>query len=184
MVERGPTIEPARESTTILSRGFVDVIMHGARENLADQGCLGTSLFVLFDDGERSVIPLSLPPTHEEKRMYFTFLGLSLLETGRQFNEAILVAESWIVETSESDSPPHVAPSQHPQRKEAITLAGRDRLAQKFVFAIQPFHRDTENQPVFEPCLLEQFEEEPNRNHYSTGLLDNLFLEESNHSNC
>jgi len=184
MVERGPTIEPAHEYETILSQDFVDVIMQGARENLADHGNIGTTLYIRLESGERGVVPLSMPGSHEEKRMYFTLLGLSFLESGRQIREAILVAESWYVEASEGDYPHQVAPSQHPQRKEAITLAGRDSKGQQFVFAIQPFQRNLQNQPIFDSMALEQFDEQPNDSYYSTGLLDNLFLVESSRSFC
>ena len=175
MVERGPDIEPAQKQETILSRDFVDAIMQGARENLAAHGSLSTTLFFRLDNGERGVVPLSLPPTHEDKRMYFTFLGLSFLEAGTQIHEVVLVSESWYVESPEGHDPPDFAPNQHPQRKEAIILVGRDNHALRFIFAIQPFHRDSQDNPVFEPLALEQFEEQFDKNQYSTGLLDNLF---------
>ena len=175
MVERGPRIEPAHEHETILSRGFVDVILQGARENLAAHGSLSTTLFLKLDHGKRCLFPLSLPPNHAEKRMYFTFLGLSFLEAGRRIQEAILLSESWYIEKTEDCDPPEIAPSQHPQRKEAITLVGRDAAAQRFVFALQPFHRDPQNALVFEPLTFEQFDGHPDDKYFATGLLDDLF---------
>lgn len=62
------------------------------------------------------------------------------------------------------------------QYKEVITLVDRDALVQRFVCAIHPFRRDSQNKPGFEPLELEQFDEQPNDDYYSTGLLDNLFL--------
>ena len=176
MVERGSNTEAAHNQESILSRAFTEVILQGARENLSSHGCLGTTLLIGLDNGERGVVPLSLPGTFEEKQFYFSTLGISFLKSGRQIQEAILVSESWYVKAPENDYHPNTAPSQHPQRKEAITLVGRDIFAQHFVFAIQPFHRDQQNKPVFEPLELEHFEEQPNEEYYSTGLLDNLFL--------
>jgi len=175
MVERGPEIEPAHKQETILSRDFIDAIIQGARENLATHGSLTTTLFLCLDNGEQGIIPLSLPPTHEGKQRYFTFLGLSFLENGRQVQEAVLVSESWYVETTVGEISSETSPSQHPNRKEAITLVGRDALAQHFVFAIQPFSRDSQDCPVFAPLAQEQFEGHYDNSFYSTGLLDNLF---------
>ena len=177
MVERGPENHPANKPETILSRDFVDAIMLGARENLAAQGSLDTTLFLRLDNGEQGMVPLSLPPTHDEKRLYFTFLGLSIMESGRQIQEAVLVSESWYVEAPQDAPIPSKSPGEHPDRKEAITLMGRDASAQHFVFAIQPFHRDSQDDPVFEPLAIEQFDAQPDRGYFATGLLDNLFPE-------
>ena len=98
MVEWGYQNEPAHEHETILSQDFVDAIMQGARENLVAHGSLTTTLFLRLGNGERGLIPLSLPPTHAEKRIYFTFLGLSFHETGRRIREAVLLSESWFIE--------------------------------------------------------------------------------------
>jgi hypothetical protein len=179
MVERGYRIESAHEHETILSQDFVDAIMQGARENLAEHGSLTTTLFLRLGNGERGLIPLSLPPTHAEKRMYFTFLGLSFLETGQRIRESVLLSESWYIEKTEGCDPPEIALSQHPQRKEAITLVGRDALAQRSVFAIQPFHRDLKDAPVFESLTFEGFDEPPDNKYNATGLVDYLFPEVS-----
>ena len=93
--------------------------------------------------------------------MYFTFLGLSFLETGRRVQEAVLLSESWYLEKAVGSDPPAIAPSQHPQRKEAITLVGRNAAAQQFVFAIQPFQRDAQDAPVFEALAFERFDGHP-----------------------
>ena len=184
MVERGPRIEPAREQETILSRGFVDVILQGARENLAAHGSMATTLFLRLDNDERCLFPLSPPPTYPEKRNYFIFLELSFLETGRRIQEAVLLSESWYIEKTVGSHPPEIAPSQHPQRKEAITLVGRDAAAQHSVFALQPFHRDPQNALVFEPLTFEQFDGHPDHKYYAAGLLDYLFPEgRIDHSN-
>ena len=74
-------------------------------------------------------------------------------------------------------NPPEIAPIQHPQRKEAITLVGRDALTQRFVFAIQPFHRDQQDVPGFESLMFDQFDGTPDNKYNATGLLDYLFPE-------
>ncbi|MBC8503511.1 MAG: hypothetical protein H8D34_01540 [Chloroflexi bacterium] len=163
MVERGSKIEPAQTNETILSRDFVETILQGARENLTAHGSLVATLFLKLDAGERAIVPLSISETPEEKQLYFTLLGLSIRENGRDIYEAILISESWYVAPSDGKYP-DLAPSNHPGRKEAITLAGRDSMGLQFVFAIQPFERDSQNQPVFESLALEQFDDQPDSN--------------------
>jgi hypothetical protein len=168
MLERGNGKEPVQNHESILARDFVDLILQGARENLNTHGSLVATVFARLDHGERAIIPLSLPETHEEKRFYFTLLGLSIRAMGRTISEAILVSESWYVEADKSSDPLQTAPSEHPNRKEAITLAGRDSRNQYFVFAIQPFHRDSHDRPVFESLFLKEYNEEPDSGYFAT----------------
>jgi len=156
MPERGNGNEPDHQNESILSRDIVETILQGARENLTAHGSLVATLFLNLNDGQRAIIPLNMPETPEEKQMYFTMIGLSVRETGRTINEAILISESWYVAPADGEYP-NAPPSEHPDRKEAITLAGRDSLGQHYAFAIQPFHRDEGNQPVFEELDLQHF---------------------------
>ena len=175
MVERGPRNEPLRNSETILTEDFVKQILHDARDHLRKFGGLPTTIFALLDNGDHVLFPLFIPETHEEKCAYFGLLGFSIQDSDRQVQEAILVAESWYVGKPEKDDL-KVAPSEHPERKEAITLVGRDATESRSVFAIQPFSRDAQNKPVFEPLVLDQFDGSAPTEYYSTGLLDYLFF--------
>ena len=85
-----------------------------------------------------------------------------------------MVSEAWIVTQPEAQEL-EVAPRQHPNRKEAIALVGRDAQNSSLVFAIQPFQRDDENQLVFDPVELEHFSDTPNPQYCATGLFDHLF---------
>jgi hypothetical protein len=174
MVERGNGNEPVQEQETILSSEMVETILQSARHHLHKYGSVIATLFVKLDHDERAVIPLAIPETHEEKQMYFTLLGVTISEEGRQLQEAILLSESWVLAPIDREFP-EVSPHQHPGRKEAITLAGRDASGLHYVFAIQPFHRNEQNQPVFEELDLQHFGEDIDKNLYSTGLLDYLF---------
>ena len=177
MVEWGPENQPAKNPESILSYEFVDAVMEGARHNLVTHGSLATTLFLQLEGGEKGMVLLSLPENDNGKRLYFTILGLSIKESGRQIREAILVPESWYVQTSQDSPLPLVSPEDHPARKEAITLEGRDNLSQRFIFAIQPFHRDFKSEPVFEPLLMGHYHPKPGQRFYTTGLLNNLFPE-------
>ena len=174
MPERGNGNEPVQKIESILSRDIVEIILQRARENLTAHGSLVATLFLKLNDGQRAIIPLSIPETPEEKQIYFTLLGLSVIETRRTIKEAILVSESWYVAPTDGQYP-DTPPSEHPDRKEAITLAGRDSLGLHYVFAIQPFHRDKRDQPIFEELDLQHFGDDIDKNLYSTGLLDFLF---------
>ena len=184
MIERGPhrpddpsgRNEPLRNRETILTQDFVALILQDAREHLRKYDGFPTSLFALMNNGKRILYPLSLPETHDEKCAYFGLLGFSIRDEGRQVREAILVAESWYVGDPEVDSHLELAPSQHPNRKEAITLVGRDSAGLRTVFAIQPFSRDSQNKPIFEPLELDQCAGTAPTEYYSTGLLDYLFF--------
>ena len=106
MVERGPKNEPIQNTESLLSKAVVEGILDDARRNLAVSGGLSPTLFVQLENGERSILPLSLPETHPEKRIYFSLLGMSFIQSGHSVREAILVSESWIITQPESSSDP------------------------------------------------------------------------------
>ena len=174
MVERGNGKEPKQNQISILERDVIEFILEGARENLNTHSSLVPTLFMRLNNGDRTITPLSLPGNPNEKQVYFTLLGQAVRESGRDIQEAVLVSEAWYV-TPKGENAPFAAPSRHPDRKEAISLVGRDALGLRQVFAIQPFHRDPENHPVFEPLELHHLDENADQNFYSTGLLDYLF---------
>ena len=174
MLERGNGNEPDQKHESILSRDTVETILQGARENLSSHGSLVATLFLILDTGERTIAPLSMPESPADKQAYFSLLGLSVRDQGCDIQEAILVSESWYVAPGDGQYPDQ-APSEHPDRKEAITLAGRDNLGLRYIFAIQPFNRDPQNGPVFDELELHDFDGNIDHKSYSTGLLDFLF---------
>ena len=180
MVERGPKAESIHNAESLLSEEVVEEILDDARRIINTSGSLHPTLFVQLENGERGVVPLSLPETHSEKRIYFSLLGISFLQTGHKIREAILVSEAWIVAQPEAQGL-DVSPSQHPKRKEAITLVGRDADNTRLVFAIQSFQRDDHNQLVFENLEIEHFNGAPDPQYNTIGLLDYLFPQGSIH---
>lgn len=174
MVERGPKHEPIQYLESLLSKAVVERILDDARQNLAASGSLQPTLFVQLENGERGIVPISLPESHPEKRIYFSLLGMSFFQTGHMVREAILVSEAWVITQPEAQGL-DVAPSQHPNRKEVITLVGRDAQNSSLVFAIQPFQRDDDNRLVFDVLEFEQYMDVPDAQYCATGLLDHLF---------
>jgi len=171
MIERGNRKE-AHHSETILSEPFAHIILHEAKAYLRKYPELPPALFALLDNREHVHLPLMLPETHQEKRAYFDLLGSSLSNSGKGLLEAIMIAESWYVE---QPTQPSVRPSQHPNRKEAITLVGRNASGSESIFALQPFARDARQKPIFEPLQLKTVSGDFPAAFYLVGLLDYLF---------
>ena len=174
MQERGDRKENTNQPESILTPEQVEEILEKARTNLERHGHLVSTLFLHLTSGEKVLTELSLPCIHEEKQAYFTFLGKAIRYSGYEIREAILLSESWVVMAPQAEGL-GVSPSQHPNRQEAITLVGRNAPNNRSIFAIQTFHRDHRNQPVFEALELEQFTGLPDSKYCATGLLDYLF---------
>lgn len=175
MSERGRRKEVFRQNESILSEIFVQQILHDAKAYLRKYDGLPPTLFAQLDNSENLYMPLTLPQTHEEKRVYFDVLGTSLRSFGKGLHEAMLIAESWYVEKSEENPTLSVRPSQHPNRKEAISVVGRNATGSQSIFALQPFGRDARKRPVFEPLQVKEISGDFPTAFYFVGLLDYLF---------
>ena len=175
MVERRPQKEGNKRGESILAQEFVETILAAAKENMKEYGSLVPALFLHLESGERVIFSLRLPGTPEEKQAYFTALGLSIRLAGQRIHEALFVSEAWYVEVREEGAAFDVAPSQHPERKEVISIAGRNAQRTRLTFLLQPFSRDSQNQPVFEPLILAQYNAPVDTGYQPVGLIDHLF---------
>ncbi len=176
-IERSNGLERGNVGESILTQTFVRGILASARENLRKDGFLVPVLFLRLRSGDRGMLPLlNLPATHEEKGMYFAGLGLLIEQAGEQLAEAVMVSESWYVSQTDAQAFLDVSPSQHPNRKEAIVVVGRDATKTRQAHVIQPFTRDRQNRPVFLAIDVEEYPtaEEPSETQ-AVGLLDYLF---------
>ena len=70
---------------------------------------------------------------------------------------------------------PNIPPSQHPQRKEAIAIMGRNRKRSRLTHVLQPFHRDEQNQPVFDEVAIAEYNVPAEQTPQAFGLVDYLF---------
>jgi hypothetical protein len=178
MVEKAPSQEtnPQRRES-ILSQEFVEMVLATAKENLKKDGSLAPVLFLRFRGGAHAIAQLlSLPSTTEEKEAYFATLGRGLQQAGHVLDEAVFVSESWYVAAEKGERLKlDVAPSQHPKRKEAITIVGRNAARTHFTMVVQTFGRDRRNQPVFGPLDIAEYNVSADKGPYPTGLLDHLF---------
>ena len=153
----------------------METILNGAKENLREYGSLSPTLFLHLESGERLISSLKLPETSKERQAYFATLGLSFSRAGQEIREALFISEAWYVKAKEDAAAFAVAPSQHPERKEIISIEGRNAQRTRLTVLLQPFSRDSQNQPVFEPVIVEQFNTPADIAYYPVGLTDHLF---------
>lgn len=176
MGERESKKESHPEEKSILAQGFVETILAGAKAYLQENGELHSALLLLhLNLGELAAIQPALPGTAEERQNYFSALGLSIRLAGQRIQEALFVSEVWYVQPEDGVKSLDVAPSQHQNRREAIAIMGRDAPGKRFTIVLQPFARDAQNQPVFEPMASEEYNVSSEDGHHSVGLIDHLF---------
>jgi len=159
---------------SILTKDFLKPILATARKNLEADGRLYPVLFLHWGDGKLAAGLVQLPATSEEKRAYFTSLGLSLGQQGKKIHEAVFVAESWFV-MAQKPASLDISPSQHPERREAIIIVGRDAAATRYSLLVQPFGRDGEGRPVWHELAVATCNAPMDKGYRPGGLLDYLF---------
>lgn len=176
MVEQRERGEQEQSSESILAKEFVTDILRGARTNLERDRALAPMLFLHFANREHDILPLDLPETTEAKEAYFAALGRGFRQAGRSIQEAVFVSETWFVMAEKNERLNlDVRPSQHPKRKEAIMVVGRDAERTRFSMVVHPFGRDRRNRPVFERPAIEEYNVSAESGTRPVGLLDHLF---------
>ena len=167
-------METGGKRESILSREFVSGIHTRAKENFRKDGYITPVLFFQFLLDERIVIPLDLPDTLEEKQAYFAAIGLATRRIGKRIYEALVISKIWYITNEDDDF--DLSPIQHPKRKEALQIIGRDYRGVRTTAILQPFFRDLQNRPVFEPPRFEQYNLPIETGIQPAGLLDYLFV--------
>ncbi len=171
--------EKPSQGESILARGFVETVLTAARVNLERDGALHPVLFLGLKSDEQMVMLLKeFPDTVGERQEYFTALGMALSHTGRKIDEAVFVSEAWYVGMEEGRTEFDVVPSQHPERREAIVVMGRDAGRTRLTHVLQPFHRGDQNQPIFDQRPMEEYNIPADRFPGAVGLVDYLFAGE------
>lgn len=167
---------PQPEPWSILGQQFVEFILEGARHNLQKDGSLAPMLFFEFKNGEQGILPLTLPATVEERQDYFRAIGISLSAAGKAIDQALFLCETWYVESEEGKRLAlDVPPRRHPNRRQAITVMGRDAERTRYTAVIQLFHRDRQQRPVFEPITQADYDAFITPGTGPVGLIDHLF---------
>ena len=171
--------EKPSQGESILGQEFVETVLTAARLNLERDGALHPVLFLQLESREQMVMLLKeFPDTVGERQEYFTALGMALSHTGRRIDEAVFVSEAWYVGMEEGRTEFDVAPSQHPQRREAIVVMGRDAKRTRLTHVLQPFQRGDQNQPIFDQRVMEEYNIPADGFPQVVGLVDHLFAGE------
>ena len=163
----------------MLDSTTIQEILNIGKKNLELDGKLYPILFFRLQTGEQLYTALKLPDGADMRRLYITGLGFSLLKDGKVLEEAVMLTEGWVVAVNKKADYLAVAPSQHPQRKEAIIMIGRDAAKSRQFLLIQPFTRGSKNEPLWEKVEGIMPDDDPKASELCyQGLLDFLFVRE------
>lgn len=161
---------------SILTQTFIETTMVAARKNLERDGKVVPALFVRLSNNQRLVVLVDLAATSEQKQAHFAAIGRLLRKNGQDISEAMLVSEGWFVKPPKGTSALDIRPSQHPQRREAIVLIGRDAAGERASSLVQPFGRDPENKPLWEKPVMAIYNQVADQGYRIVSLLDQLFI--------
>ena len=159
---------------TILTEENLRKIIAMEKRLLMQDGSLSPRLLVVNGSGERTMIGLpELPSNSDVKAMMLRAIGLKLRTEHGGIREALFIAESWMT-TAKAPDANKIPPSQHPAREEIILIVGRNEDRSRTAFAIQPFSRDDNGQPIWtEPTIT--LSQEQGKLTFD-GILDDLFI--------
>lgn len=160
-------------TSTLLQKETIRSLLDKAKRNLVADGRLRSVLLLQFENASGLEILLDLPQTSESKRRYFAAIGQQVRQSGCAVQAAVMIGEIWFVEGAKAPGGLKVAPSQHPARREAISIIARDDRA-RWSFVVQPFTRSS-NRLVWESVACQQYNQTRDEGFGAAGLLDCLF---------
>ena len=159
---------------TILTEENLRKFIAMEKRLLMQDGSLSPRLLVVNGSGERTMIGLAdLPSDSDVKAMMLRAIGLKLRTEHGGIREALFIAESWMT-TSKAPGSGKIPPSQHPAREEIILIVGRNEDRSRTAFAIQPFSRDDNEQPIWKEPTITLSQEQGKLTF--DGILDELFI--------
>lgn len=151
---------------------MVDQILREARKDLLKYKHIEPALFMHIAPDHRTVLMLEkLPRTPEGRHAYLRALGQHIRSRGDHVLHAMILMETWFVQ---SEALMNVMPSQHADRKSAISLFGRNDLGTHQTYVIHPFAWFGDKL-VFEDIAHEAYDEGSEDGQKGYGLLDALF---------
>lgn len=130
-------------------------LLEVGRKNLEEAGYLQPMLFIQLSNGEGIVTPLKMPDESNKKYRMFYALGKQIRSKFGSIQNSVTLLETWAVYANEAPDAMKYPPSQHPCRREAIVLIGRNADKSRSAIVIQTFTRDEHNAPVWsEPKVM------------------------------
>jgi hypothetical protein len=167
---------------SILTKSFVTDMLETAQDNLSRDGYLVPVLMVKTTKGKGRIIELRdlmRAKNHQQKRLYIATIGKKLQEKDG-VKEALLFLEGWYVDPLEPGAL-QIPPSEHPARREAIVVIGRNAKYTRTTMVVQPFTRDKDNKPVWEAMPIARYNQPSALGSRPMGLLDYLFGKDGTH---
>jgi hypothetical protein len=161
---------------SILAEAFCEHLFTTARKNLERDGFLAPVMFVNVGTRSPVIVPLMYPPSSQEKQRYFIELGIRFRTLGQTILEAVMLMESWTVNAQTAPSALRFLPSQHPSRREAIALIGRNATNNCVTFVMQLFTKGKNNHLVWGERPMAFYNKPAEEAAQPSGLLDYLFL--------
>ncbi len=160
---------------SILAKQEIHDILQAAKQWMRNGQCLKQLLLVQVAGDRFLHMPVNLEGDADAKSVQLFTIGASLHSQGLTPIAALLLSESWFVMPLETPAAMEFAPSKHPARQEAIIIVGRSADNKRYSQVIQPFTRDEREKPVWQPLLLESYDEPRTSHDGPTGILDFLF---------
>lgn len=164
-------------TASILTKEAIERLLKIARENLVRDGFLLPVLFLQLAAKAPLILELrKFPNTSLEKQAYFGNIGAHFGRLGQRIEEAVSLAEAWMVLAQQAPAAFRFPPSRHPSRQEVLALVGRDAANTRSTQVIQPFARDAGNKPLWREPAIAVYNEPVMQGHHAHSLLDDLFL--------
>lgn len=156
---------------SILDAAFLKALQEISCHLMERDNAVCPALFLLLS-GEQvaNIVFDQLPGSFGEKYAMLQAVGVQMSQNHGSFTEAVMISEGWMV-LAEKDKPLDlsVMPSKHPNRKEVITIVGKNVGDTISKVSILPFSRDGNKIKWEDPIQTDK-----DITHF-TGILDALF---------
>lgn len=162
---------------TILSKEQITQNLEVVKSVMENEDRLEPVVFIKLSNGNNIVTSLdtiSKISDSDLKRFYLKLLKKAIVEKhNAEIEEAVMLLETWFV-TAKDNNYLSSMPSQHPKRKEAIVICGRNKDKSKSSFVLQPFERRGKKIKWLDKAL-EIYESSKSSNIGFEGLVDYIF---------
>jgi hypothetical protein len=149
--------------------------LKAACQNLFRDRYLVPALMLRLEGGHYRVLDVEhLLETPMGKCAYLAAMRKSIEAQGRRIESALLLMDSWYVRPEDRAKTAHIRASQHPYRKTAIFLGGRNAAGTRRTFIVQPYEWKGDVLSIEKPAIA-ICNERNTDSRYSRGLIDALF---------
>lgn len=162
---------------TILSKEHITQNLEVVKSIMENEGRLEPVVFIKLSNGNKIVTSLdtiSKTSDSDLKMFYLKLLKKAIVNKhNAEIEEAVMLLETWFV-TAKDNNYLSSMPSQHPERKEAIVICGRNKDKSKISFVLQPFEKRGKKIKWLDKAL-ESYQANKSTSMGFEGLVDYLF---------